>query len=305
MFARASCRATSIVARRWAHALPAHAKFLAAGEAGSAGQHMMPGGERPVACILGWVACGEKAIRKYGDLYTTRGIDVIALRLRPVHVALPVSRGRATMAAIADCLGAADNRERPIMIHGFSAGAYMYGNLLEELDSRGSAGLDIAQRIRGCVWDSPVDIDGVPFGLSRAVTDATGSSEGSLAQRLLQATLESYLSPRGPMRQYYQASSDAMHGKTFEHAGFTSPFAVPSSFIYSEADTVTRAADIRRVSDEWRAAGSDVETVVYEGTKHVSHLPADPARYEAAVARVIALGLGDKYATTSKKATGM
>ena len=93
------------------------------------------------------------------------------------------------------------------MVQGFSAGAFMYGNLLTELGRRGAEGADFAARIKGSVWDSPVDASGVPFGLSRAIMDGgvAGRSEGTVGQRLLQSALEAYLSPSGPMRQYYQA----------------------------------------------------------------------------------------------------
>merc|ERR1711971_374419 len=87
-------------------------------------------------------------------------------------------------------------------------------------------------------------------------------------------------------RPAMQASSDAMHGKAFG-AGFSSPLAVPTAVIYSEADTVTRSEDIRAVFDKWREAGSAVEEAIFEGTQHVSHLPADPGRYEQVVARVV------------------
>lgn len=285
--------------RRLAHTLPNHTCFIPAGVPANdePRQTKLPAGKRPVACLFGWVGAPEKALRKYASLYTRRGVDVIALMLRPAHVAMPVSRARAACSGIVDALSQDDTSSRPLIIHGFSAGAYMYGNLLLELDARGAAGLALSQRICGCVWDSPVDLDGVPFGLSRAVMDGSkpGSSEGSVSQRLLQATLEAYLHPSGPMREYYQASSDAMHGKTFA-AGFSSPLAVPSAFIYSEADTVTRVQDIETVCSEWRAAGSDVEVAVFEGTKHVMHMLADPARYEAVVGRVLEKGLGDEHA---------
>ena len=87
-----------------------------------------------------------------------------------------------------------------------------------------------------------------------------------------------------------------MHGKTFA-AGFSS-LAVPSAFIYSEADTVTRVQDIETVCSEWRAAGSDVEVAVFEGTKHVMHMLADPARYEAVAWRVLEKGAGRRTRVT-------
>jgi len=163
----------------------------------------------------------------------------------------------------------------------------MYGSLLVELGSRGREGAALAERIKGFIFDSPVDLAGVPFGLSRAVVGA----EGNAPQRLLEAGLALYLSEGLPMRQHYQASSDAMHGTRFSEAGFSSPLALPSAFIYSDADTVTNSDDIRVVCDKWRAAGCDMEEALFDGTAHVSHLPSAPDKYEGAVARVIAKAL--------------
>lgn len=279
-------------ARLAAHALPNHTIFFPAGDGAddeAPVQTALPSGDSPIACLLGWVGCGQRAMRKYATLYTTRGVDVVAVLLKPEHVYMPVTYGRATTEKIVDALSTAEAIERPIMIQGFSAGAYMYGNLLSTLDARGSDGVAFTKRIRGFCFDSPVDLDGVPFGLSRAMLG--NSSEGTPPQIFIQMLLAAYLSPNLPMRQYYQASSDAMHGKEFA-AGFTSPFAVPSAFLYSAADSVTVPADIQRVCDKWRAAGSDVEQVEFDGSAHVSHLLQDPQRYEAVVAGVIRKAFG-------------
>ena len=135
--------------------------------------------------------------------------------------------------------------------------------------------------IRGCT----INMHRVPVG---AVPD-------HLTINLVQKVLETYLSPSLPMRKYYQASSDAMHGKTFG-AGFRSPLPVPSAFLYSDADTVTVSDDIRTVTAKWRASGSDVEEVEFEGTKHVMHLQSFPEPYERAVANVIRKALGEAHA---------
>ena len=275
---------------RFAHSLPKHTIFLPAGSTPSCpAQRTLPAGDRPTACLFGWVGCREKAMRKYTSLYTQRGIDVVAMLLRPEHVYKPVSQGRRSTDHVVDALSAADTIERPLLIQGFSAGAYMYGNLLTTLDERGSAGAAFTQRIKGFVFDSPVDLDGVPFGLSRAIFG--NESEGTLRQRLVESMLALYLSPSLPMRKYYQASSDAMHGKDFP-AGFSSPLPVPSTFLFSDTDTVTVTADIRAVTSKWRARGSDAEEVLFEGTKHVMHLQSYPEEYEAAVARLIEKALG-------------
>ena len=275
---------------RFAHSLPAHTIFLPAGSSTETpASKELPPGDTPLACILGWVGTREKIMRKYTQIYNDHGVDVIAVLLKPHHVYQPVSKGLHTTEHIIDALTAPDTIDRPVLIQGFSAGAYMYGNLLTALDARGDAGLAFTKRIKGFVFDSPVDIDGVPFGLSRAIFG--NDSEGTLKQRAVQALLETYLSPSLPMRQYYQASSDAMHGETFS-SGFSSPLAVPSAFLFSDEDSVTVTADIRTVMDKWRAVGSDVEEVVFEGTKHVMHLQGFPAKYERAVANVVLKAFG-------------
>jgi alpha-beta hydrolase superfamily lysophospholipase len=221
-------------------------------------------------------------MRKYSRIYTDRGIDVVALLTKPAHVYKPISNGRATVSKIADALMSPDGGAgRPLLVHGFSAGGFLYGNLLCDLGQRGDEGVALVERIRGLVFDSPVDLNGVPFGLSRAVMNA----EGTLPQRLIQGALEAYLSPNGPVRQYYQEASDAMHGSGF--GGFSSPLPLPSLFLYSDADTVTRTADIQTVMREWTEAGASIDEVTFDGTKHVMHLQSFPDRYEEAVARLL------------------
>ena len=278
---------------RHGHTLPEHTIFLPAGaDETTAAQKSLPSGTRPIATIFGWVGCREKAMRKYTSLYTQRGVDVVAVLLRPEHVYKPVTRGRHATEVIIDALTAIDTIERPVLIQGFSAGAYMYGNLLTTLDARGEDGLAFTKRVRGFVFDSPVDVDGVPFGLSRAIFG--NNSEGTLQQRLVQTALEVYLSPRLPMRQYYQAASEAMHGTTFA-SGFSSPLPVPSAFLFSDHDSVTVTQDILDVTGKWRAVGSAVEEINFDGTKHVMHLQSYPEEYERAVARVVREAFGEEY----------
>ena len=276
---------------RHAHTLPKNTIFLPKHITNDeTSQRKLPAGINPVACLLGWVGCKERAIRKYASLYTNRGIDVVAVLVKPEHVYRPVSHGLATAERLVEILSSSDNTQRNVLIHGFSAGAYMYGNLLTACNARGDAGVAFTQRIKGFVFDSPVDINGVPFGLSRAIFGI--DSEGTVRQRMVQIALETFLSERLPMRKYYQASSDAMHGHEFS-AGFSSPLAVPSTFLYSESDSVTVSKDIQTVSHKWKACGSEVEEIMFEGTKHVMHMQRYPEEYEAAVANVVFKAFGE------------
>ena len=117
--------------------------FLDAAEGESAAaQNVLPSNKKPLVCLLGWIGVKERALRKYASLYTSRGVDVLALLSKPKHVVFPFTQGRPTAGRIADAL--ISSASRPLLVHGFSIGAYMYGNLLIELSERGSAGATIA-----------------------------------------------------------------------------------------------------------------------------------------------------------------
>jgi hypothetical protein len=235
---------------------------------------------------------------KYASLYRARGMDVLLQLTRPLHVICPVSHGRADSAALVRALRSVEACDRPLVVAAFSAGAYMFGNALLELgngegdDAAATAGDDVLSRLRGVVLDSPVDFDGIPFGLSRAVT---GGAEGTLPQRALELLLNGYL--YGPLRSivtvHYEASS-AIFKASGERPGWPS-----SLWLYSDADTVVAPRTCAELAGRWRSAvaqhdggagavgGSTapqwVREVAFTGTKHVSHLAGDGARYEAAV----------------------
>ena len=114
--------------------------------------------------LLGWVNGSQKLLTKYAELFAGLGADSALVCGLPKHVVFPLN-GKVTMAAAAATLGDAPNRK--VIVMGFSVGAYMYGHLLNVMDERDD--LALRNRIVGQLFDSPVDFDGVPFGLSRAI----------------------------------------------------------------------------------------------------------------------------------------
>jgi hypothetical protein len=262
-------------------------------------------------CLLSWVGASEKVALKYASIYRKCGMDVLLQLTRPLHVICPVSHGRADSAALVDALRSSEARGRPLAVAAFSAGGYMLGNALLELrDGVPLGGEDVLSRLRGVVLDSPVDFDGIPFGLSRAMT---GSAEGTPAQRALEMALNAYLyGPlRGVVTVHYEASSSI-----FKAAGERIPGWPRSLWIYSDADTVVEPRTCAELAARWRSAAAQqqhsgggggggggggsgggpdgaegdggsaaswVREEEFSGTKHVSHLAGDGARYEAAV----------------------
>jgi hypothetical protein len=114
------------------------------------------------------------------------------------------------------------------------------------------AGAAVAKRILGVAFDSPVDFDGVPFGVSRALA----GEEGTFKQQLYKAPMDLHSSPLLPFRQHLVASSVAMHGTDL--GAFSSPLPLRSAtLLYGPDDSVTSVPDINAFAQEWRDAGVD------------------------------------------------
>ena len=291
---------------RYAHALPQDCVFLRAGAGvDDPASRELESGSTPLVLMLGWVGTKERIARKYAQIYQANGFDVVALLSRPKHVVFPVARGRGTAKRLLSALRSPEGRDRPVVVAGFSVGAYMFGNFLLELDAlatRGTSGLrstgelavgaartgaelraaaedarQVGGRFRGAIFDSPVDFTGIPFGLSRAVTN----SEGTAAQRALEFAINAYL--YGPLYGFttvhYKASSDIFKRNYLS---------LPSLWLFSDGDTVSTPGEIRAVSARWSTPdGAAPEEVEFEGTPHVQHLPGHTAAYTDAVTRAL------------------
>ena len=56
------------------------------------------------------------------------------------------------------------------MIHAFSVGGYMCGETYVKINGRPETYGQVGQRIQCQVLDSPVDLENIPYGFSKAVT---------------------------------------------------------------------------------------------------------------------------------------
>lgn len=70
-----------------------------------------------------------------------------------------------------------------VLIHGFSVGGYVYGELLVKMKNEPNKYSSIKDRIVGQVFDSIADFDRIPVGVSKAVTRKV----------VLQKSIETYI----------------------------------------------------------------------------------------------------------------
>lgn len=101
---------------------------------------------------------------------SVRGFDVLRVKVSACHVLCP-SRGHNVVSEILTFLTSTTRCTQPILVHGFSVGGYLYGLTLIHIESDTDLAAAMSQRIRGQVFDSPVDFDGVPRGVGVALTN--------------------------------------------------------------------------------------------------------------------------------------
>ena len=223
---------------------------------------------RPLALCLGWSNASVKSLSKYAALYATHGdCDAVLLPSKP-HLVYSPRSGAAAMASLAKSVAAVD---RDVIVCGFSVGAYLYANFLMHLREHPDLGKKVEPRLKGIIFDSPVDFHGVPRGLSRSVV----GSDGTLPQKALEALIHAYLGLFKDVATRYKQSSDFLH----THARTD----LPSLWLFSSDDFVTTPDDVYFVIRKWQASGHHVTPVEFHGSKHVMHLPTHSADYDAAV----------------------
>ena len=106
-----------------------------------------------------------------------------------------------------------ENKHRPVVIHGFSVGGYLYShvlNLMVKQDRFSS----VKERIRGQVLDSPVDFHGIPYGVSNA------ASENPFVRWLMKSSIEAYLA----IFARYTTKVYLAHSHLFHNNPVRSPF---------------------------------------------------------------------------------
>jgi len=222
--------------------------------------------DKPLTLILPWLYSKPKHVDKYVKLYHDQGIDVLKATLSPTELLRPKQRSKVVAANVLDFL-----RENPrysrVVIHGFSVGGYLFCEIMVKMDTEPGQYGPLLDRIVGQIWDSVVDVSGLPIGVARSVTS------NPVLQRALLGILEFFLWA-APQRKYYDIGSRTFHG------GFCP---VPSLFIGSKTDKISppEMTDVAVVN--FRNLGQTVFTKEFEKSPHVGHYSRHKEEYEEAL----------------------
>ena len=220
---------------------------------------------RPLVLIYGWLAAKAKHMHKYGDFYITKGFDVLHIKVKPHQILWPI-KAQGVTEKILDFVETPDNRSKPILVHGFSVGGYLYGETLVKILNNNKYS-NVGSRIRGQVFDSPVDFEGVPRGTGMALSDIPA------VQKSIKFTLEMFLNTfKEQTQQHYHNSSAAFHNNDLS---------IPSLMLHSTSDPVGTPEPIMKVYNNWEKKGVQVYRKCWDDSRHVSHFAKHPIEYIA------------------------
>lgn len=222
--------------------------------------------ERPLVLLFGWLLAKQKHLRKYNEYYIEKNMDVLQVRIEPAQLMWP-SKAQGIIKDIYSFVQDPGHVQRPVLVHGFSVGAYLYGELLHLMykHQADEGGLNIEDRFRGQIFDSATDYTNIPSGVAKAM------SNNAIIQNLLQGSIDTYLKafPEKVTKHYHQSS----------HHFKMNAMRLPSLFLYSAIDPVGDAATIERVAAEWESRGIEVYKKCWPDTRHVTHFRNYPQEY--------------------------
>ncbi|GFQ96610.1 uncharacterized protein TNCT_210971 [Trichonephila clavata] len=228
--------------------------------------------KKPLAVILSWMLAKDSHIEKFRNIYISRGYDVLTVNIAPKDLLFPVSGSQVVAKNVLDYFNTNDYED--ILVHAFSVGGYLMGEMFVQLRENPEKYKDIAQRIRGIVLDSAVDFEGIPSGFPRAV------SKNPLTVKVLEWYVATHLALMyNVATKHYLKSSKNFHN---------TPLRCPALFFVSEADKVGSPLANQMVIENWQVRGVDVKMKCWSDSKHVSHMYKHQDEYVAEVEKFLA-----------------
>jgi hypothetical protein len=121
----------------------------------------------------------------------------------------------------------------------------LYGEVLNMMSQDTQKYGPVMNQIKGQIWDSVVDMEGIPVGMPRAVFPNNA---------LLRNSLEKYI--RYHMVKFHESATK--HYNLASHNYHNPIVKAPALFLCSLDDTVGSIEGIKSVSNEWESQGMEV-----------------------------------------------
>lgn len=223
---------------------------------------------RPLVLMFSWLLAKGKHLQKYSEIYMNEGFDVKTIQVHVKQLLLP-RQTQSMTEKILDLLST-ELSNRPLMVHGFSVGGYVFGEFMLKLLQNPEKYANIPPRLQGLIFDSVVDMNGIPIGVSRAAT------QNRAYQKLIHSALDLYL--KTPSVKHYNLSSAIFKDNSLN---------IPSLLMYSHSDPVVEPEKIEGLASSWRERGVNAYTRFWNDAPHVSLFMKHPEEYTQTVVEFI------------------
>ena len=239
-------------------------------------------GQRPLSVLLTWLNAKERNIEKYRSLWMQKGFDVLTVKMQASQLLLPSLGSIPLVQDLVRFLYSVSSVYPDVVLHCFSVGAYQFGEMMAQLNDpefletvkSGNSNEDpktmIERVIKGIIFDSPVNLDGIAKGVSRAVTDNPALC------KTLETAIDTHLKLARPVATvYYERASEFAHRQTLTQA--------PGLLLVSEKDYIGAPEMSAKLMDAWVANGIDVRMKTFKDSGHVQHFAKYPDEYRQEV----------------------
>ncbi|XP_015605484.1 transmembrane protein 53 [Cephus cinctus] len=223
--------------------------------------------DRPLLVLLCWMMSKRKHMMKYASFYMEQGFDVVMVSISPWQLIWPVKGSRLVALDLLKFLEQNKGYEQ-ILLHGFSVGGYMWGEVLDFIHMDRKKYDNVIDRIVGHIWDSAVDVAELQIGVGRAVFPNNVMLQTAL-QKYLDYHMKTFYKQA---TQYYIRSSQLYH---------TNLVRSPALFLVSKTDPVGTVESNMRVRNSWDSLGVETYVKIFEGSSHVGHFQKHPKEYIA------------------------
>ena len=241
--------------------------------------------------LLAWLLAKQKHLDIYSQMYLDQGFDVLIAHISPWQFFWPTNGAQVGVFNLlfgklclnffieifklvaADVIKFLANNDdyKQILVHGFSVGGYLWGEILGQMHKDMGTSQKILDRICGQVWDSAADITEIPAAISTVV--ATNLQ--------IQKALENYViyhlkTFHEAATQHYIRSSQMFH---------TNLCHAPALFFVSKTDPLGPVISNKRVADSWISSGVDLTFKCFDESQHVWHYFEHEQEYTEALFR--------------------
>ncbi|KAL7738125.1 hypothetical protein ACLKA6_006470 [Drosophila palustris] len=212
----------------------------------------------PLVLMMAWLMAKQKHLKKYAEIYTEMGFDVMVVHITPWQLLWPA---KGTQVVAAETLKFLENNKSyaPIVMHGFSVGAYQMGEIMlqmsRDMDRYGS----ILDRFACQIWDSAADITEIPVGLPKSIFPKNERMQSALRNY----TLYHMKTFHNQATIHYMRSSQMFHSTLLK---------VPALFFVSENDPIGPPSSNHMVRENWERANIKVTFKCWQRSAHAGHL---------------------------------